>query len=160
MSRSFDGLATLALGTWAEAYGISIWGASAFENRYVLDGFSVQDPFLGINALPLSREFIEALEIHTGGAMAEDGHTSGGTLLARTRKNIQSSPGGSLFGTWMPDPLQATPTPTSGSTWSIRGRNRVSSQADVGGTLGGPLVKDSLWWSFITGAARPRGRDG
>ncbi|WNG57910.1 TonB-dependent receptor [Archangium gephyra] len=151
MSRSFEGLATLAPGTWVESYGVSIRGASAFENRYVLDGFSVQDPFLGINALPLSREFIEELEIHTGGAMAEDGHTSGGTLLARTRKNIQWRLGGSLFGTWMPGPLQATSTPTSGPTWSLRGQNRVSSQTDVGGTLGGPLVKDKLW--FFAGVA-------
>lgn len=148
--RSFDGLAALIPHTQDEAYGVSILGASPFENRYVLDGLSIQDPFLGVNALPLSIELIQSVGVLTGGVMAEDGPTPGGTLRVETRQAPEVFHG-TLFTTWVPGGLGGTPTPASGPTGRIREQNRLSSQLDVGVTLGGSLVKDRLW--FFVGVA-------
>ncbi|WP_052518807.1 TonB-dependent receptor [Archangium violaceum] len=149
-ARTFEGLVELAPGARSEAYGVSINGASPFENAYLVDGLSTTDPLLGVNALPLSVEFLQDVSLITGGAMAEHGRATGGIIQATTRTGSNEFHG-SVFGNWVPGFLGGTPTPASGPTWTITGQNTLGLQGDVGATLGGPILKDRLW--FFAGVA-------
>ncbi|HZI02923.1 MAG TPA: carboxypeptidase-like regulatory domain-containing protein, partial [Archangium sp.] len=149
-ARPFEGLAELVPGARSEAYGVSINGASPFENAYRVDGLSTDDPLLGINALPLSVEFLQDMSVITGGAMPEHGRANGGTLRVETRSGSNELYG-SVFGNWVPGFLGGTPAPASGPTWTITGQNVLSLQGDAGATLGGPILKDRLW--FFAGVA-------
>jgi hypothetical protein len=143
-SRSFESLAVLVPGAQRETYGVSIHGASPFENAYVADGLSTWDPVWGLNALPLSVEFLEEAHIVTGGSMPEYGRSTGGVIQARTRSGSNEFRG-SLFSNWVPGFLGGTSTPTSGPTWTISGQNALSVQGDIGATFGGPIIKDRIW---------------
>ncbi|WP_375765149.1 TonB-dependent receptor [Archangium gephyra] len=143
-SRSFERLAGLAPGVQLETYGLSINGASAFENRYTVDGLSTWDPVWGVNALPLSVEFLQGTNIVTGGFMPEYGRTTGGFIQARTRSGSNEFHG-ALFGNWAPGFLGGTPTPASGPTSTLAGQNAVAFQGDIGATLSGPILRDRLW---------------
>jgi hypothetical protein len=143
-SRSFESLAGLAPGAQPEAYGLSINGASPFENMYTVDGLSTWDPVRGVNALPLSVEFLEEANIITGGLLPEYGRSTGGLIRAKTRSGSNEFHG-SVFGNWAPGFLGGTPTPASGPTWTISGQNALAFQGDIGATLSGPILKDRLW---------------
>ncbi|WP_233166076.1 TonB-dependent receptor [Archangium sp. Cb G35] len=149
-ARTFEGLVELVPGARSEAYGVSINGASPFENAYLVDGLSTTDPLLGVNALPLSVEFLQDISLFTGGAMAEHGRATGGIIQATTRTGSNEFHG-SVFGNWVPGFLGGTSTPASGPTWTITGQNTLRLQGDAGATLGGPLLKDRLW--FFAGVA-------
>jgi hypothetical protein len=148
--RSLDSLAGLAPGARSEAYGVSIHGASPFENTYLLDRLSTNDPVLGLNALPSSVEFIDSVEVLTGGYMPEYGRATGGIIAARTRTGSDEFHG-SVFGHWTPGFLGGTPAPVFGPGSTISGQNALWSQGDFGATLGGPLLKKRLW--FFAGVA-------
>lgn len=139
--RTFDSLAELAPGVRAGANGLSIHGATAFENRYVVDGLSTNAPASGVNALPLSTEFIQDVNVITGGYMPEYGRATGG-ILAATLPYGSNELHGSVFGYWAPGVLAARDTPAGSSLKNL---------GDFGATLGGPLVKDRLW--FFAGMA-------
>ncbi|WP_375766401.1 TonB-dependent receptor [Archangium gephyra] len=149
-ARSFEGLAGMSPGVRSEAYGVSIHGASSFENAYLVDGLSTTDPVLGVNALPLSVEFLQDVSVFTGGYTPEYGRATGGILRVQTRSGSNEFHG-SVFSHWVPGFLGGTPTPASGPTWTISGQNALSLQADAGATLGGPILKDRLW--FFAGVA-------
>jgi hypothetical protein len=153
--RSFESLVELAPGVEGDAYGVSIHGASPFENTYVVDGLSTHDPVSGINALPLSVEFLEDLDVLTAGSMPKHGRATGGLIRARTRSGSNEFHG-SVFGNWVPGLLGGTPTPVSGPTWTISGQNAIKHQGDFGATLGGPILKDHLW--FFAGVVPSRTR--
>ncbi|PTL77543.1 TonB-dependent receptor [Vitiosangium sp. GDMCC 1.1324] len=150
-ARSFDSLAELAPGAQSGAYGVSINGATAFENAYRVDGFSTQDPVLGVNASPLSVEFIQDVEVITGGYMPEYGRASGGIIRAETRYGSSNAFHGSVFGNWVPGALVGTPTPVSRPASALSGQNALENLGNFGATLGGPIVRDKLW--FFAGVA-------
>ncbi|MBM7115552.1 TonB-dependent receptor [Archangium primigenium] len=129
--RSFDSLVGLPPGLQDESAGVSIRGASFFENPYVLDGLFLQDPVLGLNPLPLSVELLQDLpRILSGGHQAGRVNGLGGVIEVTTPEGSNELHG-SVFGTWTPG-------------------GRLS-QMDLGATLGGAFVKDRLY--FFAGVA-------
>ena len=62
-ARSFESLAELAPGAQNDMYGVSLNGATSPENGYVVDGLSNNDPAFGVNASPLSVEFVQDLSL-------------------------------------------------------------------------------------------------
>ncbi|HYO71895.1 MAG TPA: TonB-dependent receptor, partial [Archangium sp.] len=149
-ARSFESLAGLVPGTQSEMGGFSIHGASPAENRYLVDGLSTGNAVLGYNASPLSVEFLQDFEVITGGYMPEYGRATGGILRARTRSGSNEFHG-ALFGTWAPGFLEGLRTPISPPGSVISSREALKYLGNAGATLGGPLVKDKLW--FFAGVA-------
>jgi len=71
---------------------IHIRGGRSYENAYLLDGVSVQDPLAGTGmGLQLSANAIEDVEVITGGFNAEYGQATSGVVNVRTKE------GGSKF---------------------------------------------------------------
>ncbi|HEY6561425.1 MAG TPA: TonB-dependent receptor, partial [Polyangiaceae bacterium] len=142
--RSFESAAEVAPGARFDDYGTSISGSSSPENQYVIDGVSVNDPAFGINGTPLSLEFIQETNVITGGYMPEYGRTTGGFLNVVTKSGSNEFHG-SIFGYLSPGALQA-------DRKAIRTGNTVTTdyslkyQWDAGFDIGGPLIKDKLWF--------------
>ncbi|HPI37891.1 MAG TPA: TonB-dependent receptor [Ignavibacteriaceae bacterium] len=66
---------------------IHIRGGRSYENAFLLDGVSVQDPLAGTGfGLQLSANAIEEVEVITGGYNAEFGQATSGVVNVRTRE--------------------------------------------------------------------------
>lgn len=92
--RTFNSLLALAPGVRPEVKGgsagvggIQVDGASGLENAYYLDGVEVSDPITGAlrrnNALPV--DFVQELQVRTGGFNAEYGGATGGVVTVGLR---------------------------------------------------------------------------
>ena len=73
---------------------IHIRGGRAYENAFLLDGVSVQDPLAGTGfGLQLSANAIEEVEVITGGFNAEFGQATSGVVNVKTREGDEKYSG-------------------------------------------------------------------
>jgi outer membrane receptor protein involved in Fe transport len=144
-TRSFESLAELAPGAQNDNFGVSINGATSPENGYVVDGLSTNDPAFGINASPLSIEFVQDVNIITGGYMPEYGRSTGGVLNAVTRSGSNEFRG-SVFANMAPGAFEADRKLAVNEGSVITGLNSLKNLGDFGATLGGPILRDKLWF--------------
>jgi hypothetical protein len=144
-SRSFEGLAEVAPGAQADRYGISMSGTTSPENAFLIDGLSVNDPALGSLGTPLSVEFIEEVNIITGGYMPEYGRATGGILDVVTRSGSNQLRG-SVFFNITPGALEGERARIQREGTSIRTDPHLSSVRDFGAEVGGPIREDKLWF--------------
>lgn len=76
---------------------IHIRGGRSYENAFMLDGVSVQDPLAGTGfGLQLSANSIEEVEVITGGFNAEFGQATSGIVNVRTREGSINKYAGSV----------------------------------------------------------------
>ena len=144
--RSFEQLVDVAPTGRNDLYGGSMGGTTSPENLYLIDGMSVGDGGFGYNGTPLSLDFIKEASIVTGGYLPEYGRGGGGVLDIVTKSGSNQFHG-SVFGSytpWQANPKFPPPQDTVSTT------RRLQSLRDIGFDLGGPIVKDKLW--FYVGA--------
>jgi outer membrane receptor protein involved in Fe transport len=105
---------------------IYIRGGRNYENSYLLDGVSVQDPLSGTGfGLQLSAQSLEEVEVITGGYNAEFGQATSGVINARTKEGRYSEY--NLYLSWKRD------------NFGISKNSGVSSNTDIVEiNLGGP----------------------
>ena len=73
-----------------ENNAVYIRGGRAYENAFLLDGVSIQDPLAGTGfGLQLSAASIDEVEVITGGFNAEYGQATSGVVNVRTREGGQ-----------------------------------------------------------------------
>lgn len=66
---------------------LHIRGGRGYENSYLIDGVSVQDPLSGTGfGLQLSAQMLEEVEVITGGFNAEFGQATSGVINVRTKE--------------------------------------------------------------------------
>jgi carboxypeptidase family protein/TonB-dependent receptor-like protein len=140
--RSFEQLAEAVPTGRSDAYGASLGGATSPENGYIVDGLSVSDPGVGLVGSPLSLEFVKEANIVTGGYLPEYGRTQGGVLDVVTKSGSNEFHG-TIFGNYTPG--QAAPKRIVSQSTITTQRKLLSTQ-DLGFTLGGPILKDRLWF--------------
>lgn len=158
--RSFHTILMMAPGVRQETKagaggvgGISVDGSSGSENAYFIDGVEVSDILSGAlraqNSIPL--EFVNQVQIKSGGFEAEFGGATGGVISVATRGGSNQIHG------------ELTLQATSGR-WNASDRGyyqRASHNADLaeflvprkdsyrilypGGAVGGPLLRDRLF---------------
>jgi hypothetical protein len=144
-ARTFEALAQIAPGVQTDFQGTAIAGATSPENSFLVDGLSTNNTAYGLNGSPITIEFIDQVNIITGGFMPEYGRTTGGAISAFTKSGGNEFHG-SVWGTWTPGSLLG-PTPvivTTGATFS--NSTQLYNRWDVGATLGGYIIKDKLWF--------------
>ncbi|GEN07131.1 Carboxypeptidase regulatory-like domain-containing protein [Myxococcus fulvus] len=149
-SRSFESLAELAPGAVEDRYGVSVSGSSSPESQYVVDGLSVNDPGVGTLGTPLSVEFVQEVNVITGGYMPEYGRSTGGVLNVVTKSGSNEFHG-SVFANMAPGSLQRNGTIVQQEGSVISAQGQPWNQGDFGFDLGGPIIKDKLW--FYAGLA-------
>jgi outer membrane receptor protein involved in Fe transport len=148
--RSFEALAEVAPTARRDFYGVSIAGTTSPENLYFIDGLSVGDPALGYLGTPLSLEFVKETSVITSGYLPEYGRGAGGVLDVITKSGSNEFHG-SVFGNL--SPFQASPKfpPPQDAISTTR---RLAWVADFGTDLGGPIVRDKLWFYVGVDVAR------
>jgi len=82
------------LGVVKSDNAIHIRGGRSYENAFLLDGVSVQDPLAGTGfGLQLSANAIEEIEVITGGFNAEFGQATSGVVNVKTREGSEKFSG-------------------------------------------------------------------
>jgi len=138
----------------------SIEGSSGLENHYVVDGVNITNGGYGAlgsysivfgslgNGTPY--DFMQEVQVKTGGYEAEFGQATGGVINVVTRSGSNAVKG-SAFAYARPHRLESA----YDTVQSIEGTvNTVASRlSDVGATIGGPVLRDRL---FFFGAIDPQ----
>lgn len=148
--RSFESLASVAPQVIADEYGFGFSGAQSPENLYLVDGVSVSDPAFGTNGAQFPVEFVEEANVVTGGYMAEYGRATGGVLNVVTKSGSNEFHG-MVWGNWTPGALQGQPRAIESDATSVRLQGKLLNTVDFGAQVGGPIIKDRLW--FFVGFA-------
>ena len=131
----------------------SMSGASGLENNYVLDGVNISDVGYGAagsystqhgtpgNAIPF--DFVKEIEVKTAGFEAEFGQATGGIVNVVTKSGSNTFRG-SVFGYSQPEALASDRDRivTANGTVNVTG----STDSEAGFTLGGPLIRDRLFF--------------
>src|SRR6266496_5771 len=129
----------------------SVGGASGPENNYILDGVNTTDPGFGGGGANLPFEFVQEVEVKTGSYSAEYGRSTGGIFNVITKSGGNEFHG-DVFGYFTTKGLVrgVKNLPFTGSAAN------GFSEADIGGDIGGPIIKDKLWFF---GAFNPQNRN-
>lgn len=119
---------------------ISVYGSSGAENAFYIDGMNTTGAEYGFQGKELNFEFIQAVDVKTGGYEAEFGRSTGGVINVITKSGGNTFKG-DVFGYYDSDRLQSSAEPVV-STQTPAGFVRK----DFGLGLGGYFVKDRLWF--------------
>lgn len=138
--RSIVSLAPQANPSLLPGDEVNIAGSTGPENAYYLDGVNTTDPRLGATSSNLPFNFVRELQVKAGGYEAEFGRASGGIIDVITHSGGNRL-GGQIFGFFTSAGLTSEPRFAVAGT-----EERQFSEYDVGGSLGGPVVRDRLWF--------------
>jgi len=141
MGRDMNSIVNFTPGVTDSGFGMgaSISGASAAENSYVLDGLNTTDSRYGGIGNSLVTDFIDQVEVQTGGFKPEYS-ALGGVFNAVTKSGTNEFKGSSWL-TFDARGMQAAPK-----------RNLIYRQAepvrryDIGAEVSGPILKDKLFY--------------
>jgi hypothetical protein len=159
IGRSPFGIAAIMPGLTTNtpnAAQLTIAGAFAYDNVFLVDGTDVNDNLFGTADLLFVEDAIDETQVLTSGISAEYGRFSGGVV------NVVSRWGGNTFSgsfreSWS-NPTWAGRTPfeesNAGATPRTDKLNKIHE-----GTFGGPIFRDRLWF-FTAGRARSTDDDG
>jgi carboxypeptidase family protein/TonB-dependent receptor-like protein len=120
---------------------IAVYGSSGAENSYYIDGVNTTGVEYGFQGKELNFEFIEAVDVKTGGYEAEYGRATGGVVNVITKSGGNAFHG-DAFGYYDNDSLQSNAKPVV----SVGGTTQGFTKKDFGLDLGGYFVKDKLWF--------------
>jgi Carboxypeptidase regulatory-like domain/TonB dependent receptor len=138
--RSIVKLAPQANASYYPGDEADVAGGTGPENAYFLDGVNITDPKLGATSSNLPYNFVRELQVKTGGYEAEFGRATGGIVDVVTYSGSNRF-GGQLFGYFTNNGLTAAPR------FEVPGTRELAfSEYDIGGSLGGPILKDRLWF--------------
>ncbi|MDB4945494.1 MAG: oar1 [Labilithrix sp.] len=144
-SRSYEAVAQATPQANADDYGTSINGTTSPENNFVIDGLSRGNAGFGVNGARLSVEFVREVNVLTGGYMPEYGAAGGGIISATTKTGTNEFHGGAwIFAS--PGGLEGERKRISRTGQTITTQPSLASIGDIGGEVGGPIVKDKLWF--------------
>lgn len=148
--RDFTSVVAQAPGASQEAFagGISIDGASGSENRFVIDGIDTTRPNDGLSGQSLITDFVEEVQVKSAGYPAEFGGSLGGVINAVTKSGTNELHG--WLGAYLSaSSLNGDRRPVAYESWP--GFYRTfdkdgESRLEPGFALGGPILRDSLWF--------------
>src|SRR6185295_14963347 len=149
-ARSFQGLALTAPGvnTGEIEGGLQVNGASAAENSFTVDGVAINSLIYGNSRQNTVFEYLQEVQVKTGGIDAEFGGALGGVVSAVTKS------GGNMFSGethyyYIGSALSASPfkrlvlNPNDLTTVGYyQDTNQANHQSEFGGSLGGPIVRN------------------
>jgi hypothetical protein len=120
---------------------ITVYGSTGSENSYLIDGVNTTGAEYGAQGTELNFEFIQAVDVKTGGYQAEYGRSTGGVVNVITKSGGNDFHG-DLFGYHDNDSLQSNAKPVVSTGGTTAGYTREDFGIDVGGFL----VRDKLWF--------------
>jgi outer membrane receptor protein involved in Fe transport len=143
--RTFESVLGAAAGSQGDALGVSFSGSTSLENQYVVDGVNTTGLTFGTVGSPVINDFIEEIEVITGGYNAEFGRATGGIVNVVTKSGSNELKG-SVFSTYKPGLLTRTSEVAPVNAASIDAQADNAYEIDFGFEVGGPIVKDRVWF--------------
>ncbi len=143
--RTYDGAIGQAAGAQQDAVGVSFSGSTSVENNYVVDGINTTGLTFGTISAPLLSNFVEEIEVITGGYDAEFGRSTGGVVNVVT-KSGSNEIHGSTWANFTSGALQLTPKGAFEAGSAISASEDLLYETDFGFEVGGPIVKDRIWF--------------
>ena len=120
--------------------GMIVNGASGTESNYIVDGLNTTDIEDGTQGKGLNFDFVEEVQVKTGGFEPEFGRATGAVVNVITKSGGNEFHG-SVFYYWRnPSYSAKAPTPWYGSNYL------GTKEYDYGFSLGGYIIKDKLWF--------------
>jgi len=120
---------------------VSFSGASIGENSYQINGLNVTSfrHMLGSTFVPM--EFVEDVQVKSGGYEAEFGRATGGVISMLTKSGTNSFRGG-LSAYYEPKNLQEQEP----DTFRYNNQDESRERLEVNASLGGPIFRDKLFF--------------
>lgn len=151
--RDFNDLISLSPGVVSSGAlgGPSISGASSLENSYYVDGLSTLDLRKGYQGASLPTDFIDQVEIQTGGFKAEYS-ALGGVFSAITKSGTNTFSGSA----WLN--VDSYRNQAKAKRNSVARQAEPSERNDYGFSAGGALIPDQLFYfvgANLTSGKRP-----
>ena len=125
---------------------VTINGAFAYDNIYLVDGVDINDNLFGTaNSLYIA-EAVQETQVLTSGISAEYGRFSGGVINVITKSGGNDFSGSYRLNMYKPSWTTVTPFERESGTEEREGdlANNLSHEM----TLGGPVVRDRLWFFY------------
>lgn len=142
VERNYRSIASLLPQANLSYFGdeVNFAGATGLENKYFVDGVEVTAPVISENGTNLPYNFVQELEVRTGGYEAEYRSSLGGVLNVVTPSGSNEIHG-SAFGFFTSNQFTANQRvglldPTQGRFFHY----------DAGFGIGGPIIHDELWF--------------
>ncbi|HEY0714596.1 MAG TPA: hypothetical protein VGF45_18070, partial [Polyangia bacterium] len=140
-SRDYQGVIALAAGVNDSGNGNpKVRGGTYFSNSYTVDGFNTTDPVTRTFGQNFSFSAMSSVEVTTAGGGAEASGTSGGSF------NTVTKSGSNRFEV----DVNGHYTDQNLELFRDRLDQGGNRHADVGFGIGGPIIKDKLWY-FVSG---------
>ena len=146
--RNYSSIVQVAPGVASDANpdknasnSISVYGSSGAENSFFIDGVNTTNVEYGFQGKELNFEFIQEVDVKTGGYEAEYGRSTGGIINVITKSGGNNF-SGDVFGYFDNDSLQAS----SKTVESLSGTQSGFRKNDFGIDVGGFLLRDRLWF--------------
>src|SRR5262249_20908846 len=137
-SRTWSGVINTAGGAQNDLYGVSLSGSGSVENSYVVEGLNTSGVNLGqfspTQGSQILNNFIQEIEVITGGYQAEFGGSTGGVVNVVTKSGSNEFHG-SIFGNVNALNAGIEPIPVAGSASApppIRRRITISASSSAG----------------------------
>ena len=143
--RDFYALTTMAPGVTSDMVGPIVYGSSSAENQYIIYGLNTTGVQLGDKGKTLNNDFVQEVEVKTGGLPAEYGRMTGGVVNVLTKSGGNQF-SGSVFGFGEVEPLQSNNSTADERPETTTQIVDIAHQADAGVSLGGFILKDRLWY--------------
>jgi hypothetical protein len=152
--RDFTTLVTQAPGANQETKlgGLSIDGASAGENRYIIDGIETTNLQSGTSGKNVIVDFIEEVQVKSSGYTAEFGGATGGVINAVTKSGTNDFHGSALYN-FEGSSLEGARRPTlrqnltnSDVAEYVSYPKDDRTRSEPGFALGGPIAKNRAWF--------------
>ena len=152
--RDFTSLVTQAPGANDERQlgGLSIDGASAGENRFIVDGIETTNLRTGVSGKNVIADFVEEIQVKSSGYTAEFGGATGGVINVLTKSGTNDWHGNVLFNLQSSDlsgerrqTLRQSLANSDIAEYVLYPKDD-STRIEPGGAVGGPVVPNRLWF--------------
>ncbi|OGU26535.1 MAG: hypothetical protein A2X66_05290 [Ignavibacteria bacterium GWA2_54_16] len=142
IDRNYRSLASILPHANSSYFGdeVNVAGATGLENKSFIDGTDVSDALMGGGGTNLPYNFIREIEVKTGGYEAEYKSSLGGIINGITYSGGNEF-SGQVFGFFTNNRFGGTPRMAPSEP-----PQNAFMHYDFGMTLGGPIVRDQLWF--------------
>jgi len=149
--RQQPGVQTDSGETQGRSLALSIYGSTSAENLFLIDGVNTTNVIKGIQGKSINNEFVEEVEVKTGGYQAEYGRNTGGVVNVITKQGGNEFHGGA-FGYFdnasLRSDIKVEETPDYSQSGDVQLSNTrpKNTRWDAGASLGGYFIKDRIWF--------------
>ncbi len=135
--RSYQNIISQAAGTGGGS-NPNVFGGTSSDNNYLIDGLSTTDPVTQTFGTNFNYDAIQEISVQTGGYEAEFGQATGGII------NLVTKSGGNNFSGSLDIRYRDQDFSENGDHFDKD--EQASSFEDYSMTLGGPILRDKLWF--------------